>query len=547
LRCARGQVYHSICSNEHIEAAVRRASFHWVAPNDINHHRGAWGRTRRRREGASSGPQGRAPDDIDEKEPIMNHYPDLQLYIRGAWKRAEGQPVVNPADESAVGTVPHATAADLDAALDAAEEGFEVWRRTPPARRAEIIVAAAALLRERADAIAMAITLEQGKPLAQAKQEVLRGCEIIEWDAGEGRRLYGRVIPSEPGMRHSVLRQPIGVVAAFSPWNFPMSSPARKVAGALSAGCSIVLKASEETPAGAVELVRAFHDAGLPPGVLNLVFGTPSAISEHLIPQPAVRLITFTGSIPVGKHLATLAAQHMKPSIMELGGHAPVIVCGDADAASAGTASAVAKSRNAGQVCVSPTRFYVDEAIFEPFVTAFAARAAAIKVGDGLDPSSEMGPLANHRRLDAMETLVADATAKGARLLAGGSRIGNRGYFYPLTVLAEVPDDARAMQEEPFGPLALINPVRSLDEAIEKANALPFGLAGYAFTQSAGNADRLAEGVEVGNLSINHFVASSAETPFGGVKESGYGREGGVEGLEGYSVVKNVSHRILPA
>lgn len=477
----------------------------------------------------------------------MNHYPDLQLYIRGAWKRAEGQPVVNPADESAVGTVPHATAADLDAALDAAEEGFEVWRRTPPARRAEIIVAAAALLRERADAIAMAITLEQGKPLAQAKQEVLRGCEIIEWDAGEGRRLYGRVIPSEPGMRHSVLRQPIGVVAAFSPWNFPMSSPARKVAGALSAGCSIVLKASEETPAGAVELVRAFHDAGLPPGVLNLVFGTPSAISEHLIPQPAVRLITFTGSIPVGKHLATLAAQHMKPSIMELGGHAPVIVCGDADAASAGTASAVAKSRNAGQVCVSPTRFYVDEAIFEPFVTAFADRAAAIKVGDGLDPSSEMGPLANHRRLDAMETLVADATAKGARLLAGGSRIGNRGYFYPLTVLAEVPDDARAMQEEPFGPLALINPVRSLDEAIEKANALPFGLAGYAFTQSAGNADRLAEGVEVGNLSINHFVASSAETPFGGVKESGYGREGGVEGLEGYSVVKNVSHRILPA
>ena len=477
----------------------------------------------------------------------MNHYPDLQLYIRGAWKRAEGQPVVNPADESAVGTVPHATAADLDAALDAAEEGFEVWRRTPPARRAEIIVAAAALLRERADAIAMAITLEQGKPLAQAKQEVLRGCEIIEWDAGEGRRLYGRVIPSEPGMRHSVLRQPIGVVAAFSPWNFPMSSPARKVAGALSAGCSIVLKASEETPAGAVELVRAFHDAGLPPGVLNLVFGTPSAISEHLIPQPAVRLITFTGSIPVGKHLATLAAQHMKPSIMELGGHAPVIVCGDADAASAGTASAVAKSRNAGQVCVSPTRFYVDEAIFEPFVTAFAARAAAIKVGDGLDPSSEMGPLANHRRLDAMETLVADATAKGARLLAGGSRIGNRGYFYPLTVLAEVPDDARAMQEEPFGPLALINPVRSLDEAIEKANALPFGLAGYAYTQSASNAERLAEGVEVGNLSINHFVASSAETPFGGVKESGYGREGGVEGLEGYSVVKNVSHRILPA
>jgi succinate-semialdehyde dehydrogenase/glutarate-semialdehyde dehydrogenase len=344
-------------------------------------------------------------------------------------------------------------------------------------------------------------------------------------------------------MRHSVLLQPIGVVAAFSPWNFPMSSPVRKVAGALSAGCSIILKASEETPAGAYQMVRAFHDAGLPPGVLNLVFGVPSEISEYLIAQPDVRLVTFTGSIPVGKRLAGLAAEHMKPSIMELGGHAPVIVCDDVDPAVAGAASAVAKSRNAGQVCVSPTRFFVEEAAYKPFTAAFAERAAAIKVGDGRDPSSEMGPLANHRRLEAMEAFVADAKAKGAKVLAGGSRIGNRGYFFPLTVLADVPDDARAMRDEPFGPLALINPVRSLDEAIEKANALPYGLAAYAFTHSARNAERLAEGVEVGNLSINHFVASSAETPFGGVKESGYGREGGTEGLACYSVVKNVSHR----
>ena len=477
----------------------------------------------------------------------MTAYPDLQLCIGGTWKAAEGQPTLNPADETVLGTVPHATTKDLDAALDAAKDGFDTWRKTSPAKRAAIIVEAARLLRERADEIALSITLEQGKPLAQAKQEILRGCEIIEWDANEGRRLYGRIIPSEPGMRHSVLRQPIGIVAAFSPWNFPMSSPARKVAGALSAGCAIVLKASEETPAGAYHLVRAFHDAGLPPGALSLVFGVPSAISEYLIPRPEVRLITFTGSIPVGKQLAELAAKHMKPSIMELGGHAPVIICNDADPADAGAASAVAKSRNAGQVCVSPTRFFVDEAIFEPFAEAFAARAAKIKVGDGRDASSEMGPLANHRRLEAMEAFVADAKGKGARVLTGGSRIGNRGYYFPLTVLAEVPDDARVMYEEPFGPLAVVNPVRDIDEAIAKANALPYGLAGYAFTRSARNVDRLAERVEVGNLSINHFVASSAETPFGGVKESGYGREGGSEGLEGYSIVKNVSHKQLDA
>ena len=475
----------------------------------------------------------------------MTAYPDLQLCIGGTWKAADGQPTLNPADESVLGTVPHATAADLDAALDAACAGFEIWRNTAPAKRAAVILEAARLLRERVDEIALSITLEQGKPLAQAKQEILRGCEIIEWDANEGRRLYGRVIPAEPGMRHIVLRQPVGIVAAFSPWNFPMSSPARKVAGALSAGCAIILKASEETPAGAYHLVRAFYDAGLPTGALSLVFGVPSEISEYLIPRPEVRLVTFTGSIPVGKRLAGLAAQHMKPSIMELGGHAPVIVCDDVDPAEAGALSAVAKSRNAGQVCVSPTRFFVEKAIFEPFAEAFAAKAAAIEVGDGRDPSSQMGPLANHRRLEAMERFVADAKGKGARLLAGGSRIGNRGYFYPLTVLAEVPDDARVMQEEPFGPLAVINPVRDLDEAIGKANALPYGLAGYAFTRSASKVDRLAEGVEVGNLSINHFVASSAETPFGGVKESGYGREGGTEGLECYSVVKNVSHKQL--
>lgn len=470
-------------------------------------------------------------------------YPDIQLYIDGHWRSAPGAPIINPADESVIGTVPHATHADLDDALAAAERGFAVWRRTAPNARAQIILRAAALIRGRVEEMAVAMTMEQGKPLDQARLEILRGCDIIEWDATEGMRLYGRVIPAGPGLQHTVHRQPIGPVAAFSPWNFPMSSPARKVAGALSSGCSIILKAAEETPAGAVQLVRAFHDAGLPPGVLNLVFGDPAEISAYLVPHPTIRLITFTGSVPVGKHLAALAGQHMKPAIMELGGHGPVIVCDDADPVAVAVQSVIAKSRNAGQVCVAPTRFFVHENHFEKFAATFAEKASQLKLGDGMDPSTQLGPLANIRRIEAMDRLVSDATARGARLLAGGSRVGNRGYFYPITVLANLPDDARAMNEEPFGPLALINPVRDLDEAVAKANALPFGLAAYAFTRSAANVNRLAADVETGNLSINHFVASTAETPFGGVKDSGYGREGGTEGLGCYTVTKNVSHK----
>src|SRR6201996_8942081 len=475
----------------------------------------------------------------------MTGYPSIELYIDGRWKRADGVPVLNPADESVLGTVPTASIADLDDAIAAAERGFKVWRKTSPAKRTQIILKAAQLIRERAGEMAVAMTMEQGKPIEQAKLEILRGADIIEWDATEGLRMYGRVIPSEDGMRHTVLRQPIGPVAAFSPWNFPMSSPGRKVAGALSSGCSIILKASEETPAGAVQLVRAFHDAGLPPGVLNLVFGNPAEISGHLIPQSSIRLVTFTGSIPVGKSLAEMAGRYMKPVIMELGGHAPVIVCDDVDPATTAATSVTGKSRNAGQVCVAPTRFFVQESIYRSFADSFAEKAAQLKVGDGLYPKIQMGPLANSRRIDAMEALVSDAKAKGARVLAGGSRIGNRGYFFPLTVLAEVPDDARAMQNEPFGPRALVNPVKILDEAIEKANSLPYGLAAYAFTRSAHNANRLADDIEAGNLSLKHFVASGAETPFGGVKDSGYGREGGTEGLQCYTVTKNVSHKMI--
>ena len=476
----------------------------------------------------------------------MTQYPDLQLYIGGAWKKAaEGLPVLNPADESVIGMVPVASRSDLDAALAAAADGFRIWSRTSPAKRAEIMLKAARLMRERVDEIAYAITLEHGKPIAQARLEVVRGCEFFEWDAAEGQRTYGRVIPSEPGIKYIVMHQPIGMVAAFSPWNFPMSQPARKIAGALAAGCSIILKAAEETPAGAIHIARAFHDAGLPPGVLNLVFGVPSEISEYLIPKGQTRLIAFTGSTAVGKKLTEMAARHMKPVLMELGGHAPVIVCDDVDPVATAITSAIRKARNAGQVCTSPTRFYVQKPLYDAFCKAFAEKARTVTVGNGFESSTQMGPLANHRRIEALEILVADARAKGARVLAGGERLGNRGYFFPLTVLADLPDNARAMREEPFGPLALINPVSSIDEAIEKANALPFGLAAYAFTHSARNADQLAEGIEAGNVSINTLEASVAETPFGGVKESGYGREGGIEGLSHYTIIKNVSHRMM--
>jgi succinate-semialdehyde dehydrogenase/glutarate-semialdehyde dehydrogenase len=476
----------------------------------------------------------------------MTHYPELQLYIGGNWKKAaDGLPVLNPADETVLGMVPLATRSDLEVALAAAADGFRVWSKTAPAKRSAIMLKAAALMRDRVEEIAYSITLEHGKPIAQARLEVIRGCEFFEWDAGECQRMYGRVIPSEQGIRYIVLHQPIGIVAAFSPWNFPMSQPSRKIAGALAAGCSIILKAAEETPAGAIHIAHAFHDAGLPPGVFNLVFGNPSEISSYLIPQPQTRLIAFTGSTAVGKHLTEMAGRYMKPVLMELGGHAPVIVCDDVDPVATGITSAARKARNAGQVCTSPTRFYVQKPLFEAFTNAFVEKAKTVTLGNGLDPSTQMGPLANYRRVETMEMLVSDAKTKGARVLVGGERLGNRGYFFPLTVLADLPDDARAMQEEPFGPLALINPVSSLDEAIEKANSLPAGLAAYAFTHSARNADRLAEGIEAGNLSINTLEASVAETPFGGVKDSGIGREGGTEGLSPYMVVKTVSHSMI--
>ncbi len=475
----------------------------------------------------------------------MTEYPDLKLFIDNRWHQtAETLPVLNPATEAEIGRLPVARTSDLDLALEAAEKGFKVWSRTAPRIRAQIIMKAASLLRERAEKIAPSITMENGKPLMQARMEVIRGSEFFEWDAGEAQRLYGHVVPSAPGIRYTVIREAAGIVAGFAPWNFPLSQPARKVAGALASGCSIILKAAEETPAGAMHIARAFLDAGLPAGVLNLVFGNPAEISSYLIPQDRVRVVAFTGSTSVGIHLTEMAARSMTPVLMELGGHAPVIVCDDVDPVAAGVMSAVRKARNSGQVCTSPTRFFVMENSYEAFARAFAARASQVRMGNGLDRETEMGPVANHRRIAALDALVEDARSKGAKVLAGGTRPNGPGYFFPVTVLADVPDNARVMKEEPFGPLAIINPVSSLDDAIARANALPFGLAAYGFTHSAANVDQMTSGIEAGNLSINTLEASVAEVPFGGVKYSGHGREGGAEGLHHYTVTKTISHRM---
>ncbi len=475
----------------------------------------------------------------------MEMYPELKLYIGGSWRTTRDDlPVVNPSTEEIIGHLPIARENDLDDALDAAAAGFERWSQTSPRDRADLIREASRLMRERKDEIAHSISLEQGKPFREAQLEVIRGCEFFEWDAGEAVRTYGRVIPSAPGVKYIVHHQPIGPVAAFSPWNFPMSQPARKIAGALASGCSIILKAAEETPAGAMHIAQAFEDAGLPGGVLNLVFGVPADISNYLIPSSTVSLVAFTGSTAVGRHLTGLASSHMTPVLMELGGHAPVIVCEDTDVEAAAMTSAIRKMRNAGQVCTSPTRFFVHDSVYEHFLDVFTKRAEATIVGDGMDQGVEMGPLANDRRITTMVNLVADARDSGAEITTGGHRIGSSGYFFEPTVLAKVPHHARVMQEEPFGPLAIVNSVDSLDTAIEKANSVPYGLAAYGFTNRADYADRMVDRIEAGNLSINTLEASLPETPFGGVKSSGYGREGGFEGLQAYTVVKNVSHSV---
>jgi succinate-semialdehyde dehydrogenase/glutarate-semialdehyde dehydrogenase len=475
----------------------------------------------------------------------MNMYSDVSLFIDGSWGPAAANrtiDVVNPATGEKIGTVPHASISDLDRALEAAEKGFRMWRKISAYDRSKIMRKAADILRERADHVSRLMTMEQGKPVAEARGEVLAGADVIDWFAEEARRAYGRVIPARAeGVYQLVIKEPVGPVAAFTPWNFPINQVVRKLSAALAAGCSIIVKAPEETPASPAELIRAFADAGVPAGVINLVYGVPSEISEYLIPHPVIRKMSFTGSTAVGKQLAALAGAHMKRATMELGGHAPAIVFDDADVDVASRMLAGAKYRNAGQVCVSPTRMLVQEKVYEQFVEGFVTHTKKLKVGDGLEAGTMMGPLANARRITAMESFIGDATQKGATLRTGGNRIGNKGNFFEPTVLTDVPMDARVMNEEPFGPLAIISPFHGFDDVVAEANRLPFGLASYAFTRSARTANAVATSVEAGMMTINHMGLALPEVPFGGVKDSGYGSEGGSEAIEAYLNTKFVT------
>jgi succinate-semialdehyde dehydrogenase/glutarate-semialdehyde dehydrogenase len=472
-------------------------------------------------------------------------YPEVSLHIDGAWCKGAGgksEPVLNPATGDSIGDVPHAESADLDRALAAAEKGFKAWRKVSAYDRYKLMRKAADILRSRADDIAAVMTMEQGKPLVEAKGETLAGADVIDWFAEEGRRAYGRVIPARAeGVYQIVVKEPVGPVAAFTPWNFPINQAVRKISASLATGCSVIIKGPEETPASCAALVQAYLDAGLPAGVINLVFGVPATISEYLIPHPTIRKISFTGSTVVGKHLASLAGKHMKRVTMELGGHAPAIVFDDADVDVAVKILSANKFRNAGQVCVAPTRFLVQEKVYAPFVDKFVKAAKSLKVGDGLDKDTRMGPLANARRVEAMDRFIADAKAKGAKVETGGSRIGNKGFYFEPTVLTDVPRDARIMNEEPFGPLAPITPFKDFDSVVSEANRLPYGLAAYAYTRSAKTAAAIGAAVETGMISINHHGLALPEVPFGGVKDSGYGSEGGSEAIEGYLVTKFIT------
>ena len=465
-------------------------------------------------------------------------YTDTQLLINGQWQdAADGRTIAvfNPATGQEIGRVAHAGKADLDRALAAAQQGFALWRDKSAFERRKVLHRAAGLVRERASEIAALLTQEQGKPLPEAKMETLAAADIIEWFADEGMRIYGRAVPSRSlSTTQMVVKDPVGPVAAFTPWNFPINQVVRKAAAALATGCSILVKAAEETPAAPAALIRAFVDAGVPAGTIGLVYGDPAEISSYLIAHPVIRKVTFTGSTAVGKQLAALAGQHMKRVTMELGGHAPVIVAEDADLELAIKISASSKFRNAGQVCISPTRFLVHHSVYSDFVGGMAKYAARLKVGNGLEDGTQMGPLANPRRMTAMDEFTQDALQRGAKLLAGGQRLNVAGNFYAPTVFADVPLDAKLVNEEPFGPIAAIRPFNDLDEAISEANRLAYGLAGYAFTRSLKNAHRLTQRLEVGMLWINQPAIPSAEMPFGGIKDSGYGTEGGPEALEAY-------------
>ena len=474
---------------------------------------------------------------------LNSQYPELKLHVDGEWLgrgKRRVQPVVNPATGTTLAELPLADAADLDRALVAAEKGFRVWQRATAEERGKVLKGAAALLRQRIDHISRVATLEEGKTVPETRIEVNVTANLFDFYAEEARRTYGRVLVRPTGTRSIVVKEPVGPVAAFAPWNFPIANPGRKFGAPIAAGCSVILKPAEESPASAMEVLRALLDAGLPPGVAQLVFGVPDEVSRHLLASPIIRKLSFTGSTAVGKHLLALAAATVKVTTMELGGHAPVIVFDDADLNKTLDTLATGKFRNAGQVCVSPTRFYVQDGIYDRFVAGFTERAAKLSVGDGLLSTTQMGPMANPRRPAAMEKFIGDAMEHGAKMHLGGERLGQDGFFYQPTVLSNVPVTAKIMNEEPFGPVAVMSPFNSFDEVVAQANRLPYGLAAYAFTESAKRALLIGDAIESGMVGINTVMMAAVDAPFGGVKESGHGSEDGPEGLHACLVTKTI-------
>lgn len=469
----------------------------------------------------------------------------IGLFVAGQWRRGGGRstlPRLNPSTDEALGELTAAEAQDVDDALEAARAAFPRWRVTPAVERAALLHKVGAAIRARAPEFGRLIATELGNVLPAATFEAIVAADVMDWSAGEARRVYGRLIPSRfPATRQMVLKEPIGPVFAACPWNMPLIFPARKIAEALAAGCTVVIKPAEETPATAALLMQLLHEAGLPAGVVNMLFGRPDMISRTALGSGVIRKLSFTGSVPVGRQLAQLAAEHLVKCTLELGGHAPTVVFDDADIEAAAPLLAERKARVSGQVCNSPTRFYVQEGIYPRFREALVRAMQAIPVGDPLAAGTQMGPLVNARRLNAVESFVADATARGGRVVAGGGRIGQRGQFHALTLLDQVPDDARIMSEEPFGAVAAMQPFRTLDEVVAKANALPYGLAAYVFSRSARVLQAMTEQLQVGLLGLNSCNIAAAETPFGGVKDSGYGSEGGSEGVEGYLITKYVA------
>lgn len=473
----------------------------------------------------------------------MTAYPSLHMMIAGERVSGGGRrthAVVNPATGETIGELPLAEPADLDRALEAAQRGFKLWRKSTPQQRAAVLNGAARLLLERQEDLARIATLEQGKPLAESRIEVLMNVGLFQFYAGEVFRIYGRTLVRPEGMRSTVTHEPVGPVAAFAPWNFPLGNPGRKLGAPIAAGCSVILKCAEETPASALGVLQCLLDAGLPPEVAQAVFGVPDEVSRHLLGSPIIRKLSFTGSTVVGKHLAKLAAEDMKRTTMELGGHGPVLVFGDADVDRVLDTVVTQKYRNAGQVCVSPTRFIVEESVYDRFRNAFAERAKAIAVGNGLDEATRMGPMANPRRPEAMDRLIGDAVQRGARLHTGGERIGNAGFFYAPSVLSDIPLDAAIMNEEPFGPVALINAYAGEEAMIAEANRLPYGLAAFAWTTDGKRQQRLAREIEAGMVGINTNMIAGADSPFGGVRWSGHGAEDGPEGVLACMVTKAV-------